>query len=176
MRAAFGLVGLLVGVAVLIAWWGIKGGVGDYTQTTLKTGKQVQEELKPLTGAGMRDFRESISIEASTAGGKTVALLVTDIKPGGLAEAFYGLKTGDAIVQIGDLRVKDQMTSGEEGFDYLAEAYGRKQAIVVSRDDKEIVLPQAVQPTAGPPRDDRGSLQRQLDNITNAGQRPPGGN
>jgi hypothetical protein len=133
-------------------------------------------------------FKESIQLDGQQSGGKTIALLVEKVEPTGPAATYFGLKRGDLITDVGYLKVKDNMTGGDDGIDFLMDAYSKKQSIVVLRDEVAITLPGGT-PVAGanqpqaqpqaqpqqpapqaPPKDDRGSLQRQLDNITGAGQ------
>jgi hypothetical protein len=189
MRAAFGLVGILAVVGVIVWFLGRPGGGLDQTKTVLDTGQRVRQDVNQLGGQardGAMSFKESIGVEEQSTGGRTVALLVTSIAAEGPAAAHFGLKRGDMITEIGPLPVKEM--SGDAGIDYLQEAYQRRGEITVVRDEKTIKLPggaaapaaptaqqaAAPQPQAAPPpkppQDDRGSLQRQLDNITNAGQ------
>lgn len=194
MRAAFGLVGLLVAAGVVIMIFA-KGG-GDYVGTVARTGQKAEQQVRQMGGQstdGQMRFGESLTMDASSSGGKTVGLIVLTVNPAGPAATFYGLQPDDIITAIGPLEIKGgQITGADDGMDFLADAYARQQPITVIRGERTITLPggasaaapaaaanadqpQPQQPPA-PPKDDRGSLQRQLDNITGAGQKPPGGN
>jgi hypothetical protein len=186
MRAAFGLVGLLAAAGVVIMIFA-KGG-GDYVGTVARTGQQATEQARQLGGQstdGQMRFNESLTMDASIAGGKTVGLIVLSVNPAGPAATFYGLMPDDIITAIGPLEIKGgTITGADDGMDFLMDAYSRQQPITVVRGEKTITLPGGAPPAVAtpqqqpppPPKDDRGSLQRQLDNITGAGQKPPGGN
>lgn len=195
MRAAFGLVALLVAVGVVVFFLGKKGGGLDYQKSVLDAGRQAQEDVRQLGGVardGSMRMSESITLEPSTSGGRTVGLIVLDVNPAGPAATHFGLKQDDIITAFGPLLVKEQAQTAEDGLAFLADCYSRQQPITVIRAEQTITLPggapsaaaggQTLPPGAQPPsppakpRDDRGSLQRQLDNITNAGQPGPGGN
>ena len=64
MRAGFGLVGLLVGVGLLIYL------VAQFSIPTAKTGKQVQEQTKQLSGRGAdgESAMQSFAVEAKMKG------------------------------------------------------------------------------------------------------------
>jgi hypothetical protein len=188
MKAGFGLVALLVGVGLLV-WLFAPGGATNYTGEVLKSGQKAREEVNQLAGnapAGGMTFKESVEVDAQSSGGKTVALLVNKVEPAGPAATYFGLRRGDLITDIGPLQVKDMMSGADEGLDFLMDAYQKKQTITVMRDEQRITLPggaalatpgapqPAPQGVPQPAKDDRGSLQRQLDNITGAGTKGPG--
>lgn len=189
MRAAFGLVALLVGIGVLVFFLGKRGGGLDYQKSVLDAGRQAQEDVRQLGGVardGSMRMSESITLEPSTSGGRTVGLIVLDVNPAGPAATHFGLKQDDIITAFGPLLVKEQAQTAEDGVAFLADCYSRQQPITVIRGEQTITLPggaasaasaaanpagaqpPGAQPPQQPPqsRDDRGSLQRQLDNIT----------
>ncbi|MCS7034972.1 MAG: hypothetical protein NZ561_13420 [Phycisphaerae bacterium] len=187
MKAAFGLVALLLGVFGLI-WLFAPGGATNYTGEVLKGGQVAREEVNRLAGSsgdGNMTFRDSIEIEDQSAGGKTVGLLVRKVEPSGPAAAYFGLQRGDLITEIGPLPVKE--LGSDAGIDFLTEAYQKKQTITIVRDERTLILPggaekaaagappapaPVAEPRPAPTKDDRGSLQRQLDNITGTGRGP----
>lgn len=190
MKGAFGLVGLLVVVGIVVYALGPGGGT-NYVGTVVEKGQKAEQQVNQLAGNardGSMSFKESITVDEQSANGRTVALLVNTIKPTGPAATYFGLKRGDLITEIGPLEIKTM--DGDAGLDFLMDAYQKQGEITVMRDDQKIKLPggQVVgaapgvtvtpQPAAkpAPPKDDRGSLQRQLDNITEAGGKSPGGN
>jgi anionic cell wall polymer biosynthesis LytR-Cps2A-Psr (LCP) family protein len=174
MRGAFGLVALLVAFAIVI-WL-----FSTHTSTVATSGVKAQEDARQLAGVardGEMRFMDSLTIEASTSGGRTVAMLVTDVKPQGPAAAHFGLQRDDLITQIGEFSVKDNLPSAEDALGELHNAYARKWTLQVIRNDQPIMLPGGTPAAAvsgapaaaapqQPPPDNRGSLQRQLDNIT----------
>lgn len=138
MRAAFGLVGVLVALAILILLWGGKGGYLDSSQSALKTGQQIQAQTNVLAGrdtAGTVRAIDTIEVELdqSSGGGPVRGLKVTKIDTGGAMEQRFGLKVGDVIVEIGPISVRDMVMSVDEGRDYLWDAYQRGTALRVRR-------------------------------------------
>src|SRR5690606_13452401 len=98
MRVAFGLVSILVVVAIIVVL---------FSMTSLETarqGKQTQDVLRPLTGKDDegRPVMESVSLSpVSSPSGRTNALLVTSIVGGGAMEKYFGLKANDQIIEVG---------------------------------------------------------------------------
>jgi len=186
MKAAFGLVGILAVVGVIVWIMGKSGGGLDYVKEEKQAGDRGTADVNQIAGKardGEMTFKESIKVDGQSAGGKTVALLVEKVESAGPAATYFGLTRGDLVTEIGPLPVKE-MGDSDAALDYLMDAYQRKQTITVVRDDIKITLPGGlpapgqvipVQPAQAPkPKDDRGSLQRQLDNVTGAGQKPGG--
>ncbi len=138
MRAAFGLVGVLVALAILILLWGGEGGYLDSSQSTIKTGQQLQAQTNVLAGrntTGTVRAIDTIEVELDQAsgGGPVRGLKVTKIETGGAMEQRFGLAAGDVIVEIGPLSVRDMVSSVDEGRDYLWDAYQRGTTLRVRR-------------------------------------------
>jgi hypothetical protein len=88
-------------------------------------------------------FADSVELETETAGGKISAIDVTKVTAGGPAETYFGLKEGDAIVEILPLGpVKGQINSDEDAKAFVQEAYQRQQQLVVMREGNRLTLPQ----------------------------------
>jgi len=173
MRYAFGLVSLLVAVAI-IAW------LMSMQAPTLKTAAKTREQTKQMAGYDEDGTRamDSITLDSDSSGSKLTAVVVTDIKPNGAYARYYGLKKGDKIVQVGDQRVRDMNNDGELAKSFVQEAYQLQQQLVVNRNGKEITLPQPKTDTAAadssPSSDDsapatpkkkKSDIQSQLDAI-----------
>lgn len=187
MKAAFGLVGILAVIGVIVWIMGKSGGALDHVQNVKQASDVAAADVRQFGGSardGTMTFKESISVDAQSAGGKTVALLVERVDPAGPAATYYGLQRGDLITDIGPISVKSGgvITGADDGIDFLMDAYSKRQTLAVLRDEQSITLPggaTAANPGAqpatpaqpAPPKDDRGSLQRQLDNVTGAGQK-----
>ncbi|HZZ44956.1 MAG TPA: PDZ domain-containing protein [Tepidisphaeraceae bacterium] len=170
MRVAFGLLGLLVtiGVIVLILHFAVL----PYDKTVIEKGRDAQNQAEQMAGQkdGMRTT-DSIKLEPqSNAAGKPVSLLVTSIVDGGPMESYFGLKRNDTITEINGMKVRDE-NDGELAVSLALEAYQRKQPLTVVRDGKTLTLPAPITPSAANPANPKptGGLQGQLDAIQNAG-------
>src|SRR4051812_40665247 len=105
MKAAFGLVGLLVCCGIVIAVMMAGGHPAD----TVNRAKPIREEAERISGVdhdGMR-VQDSITLEPNEANGKLNYMLVDKIVPGGPMEKYFGLKQDDAIVAVGPIEAKD---------------------------------------------------------------------
>src|SRR5689334_11419401 len=101
MRGAFGLVSLLIGIAIMAYIWSM------HTAQVSKSGSEAQKQAQRLSGRGEdgKSALESITTTADNSAGHLKALLVTDIVPGGAMEKVYGLKKGDRILVVGNYPV-----------------------------------------------------------------------
>src|SRR5438132_3591723 len=139
MRAAFGLIGLLVCVGVIVLIIHKTGYLDTVTSTPVKN---AQQQSKQVSGIG---FRESVVLEPESKGGKLSAIDVTKIVPGGPAETYFGLKENDTIVGYtlngAQMAVKDQ-NDEELVKAQIMEAYQKSGTLTVIRDDQRITLPQ----------------------------------
>lgn len=197
MRMAFGLVSLLVTLAIILM-------VFKYLQApVLKEGKKAQDQARQMSGRDEDGARvtDAVTLDAQDKAGKMESVIVTDIAPGALQQR-YGLQKGDIIVEMGPLKVRDNMSGPEEAKDWLLDAYQKSYELVVLRGWDRLTLPAPessraaapAAPAAAPPkpapeapgaqadaskdskdaaakpapqRDNRGALQRQLDLIQN---------
>jgi hypothetical protein len=168
MRALFGLVSLLVVVAIVV-WL-----FASYNSGVSGPARQAQNEAAQIAGTDLETggrASDSAEVDLVTAGGKPDSILVTKVTPGGAYERYFGLKTEDTILQIGPLPVKGHpaISSTEDAGNFLLDAYQKKQPLVVVRDGQQITLPQAGQAKQQPaPAQDKGSsdpLQQQIEGI-----------
>src|SRR5689334_22881973 len=99
MRMAFGLIGILVTLGVIV--WVLSWTLGPIGQN-LHTAKTKKEEARQIAGYDEDGVKASDTIKLAdeTSGGKLTGVLVTGITPGGAMEKFYGLKRNDSIVEI----------------------------------------------------------------------------
>ena len=181
MRLAFGLIGLLVTIGVIVM---IMSTVLKKEQAVIRAGNEAREEVTQISGHGedMKPAADSATIEEQqTPAGKLDALVVKDIVTGGALEKYFGLKAGDVIIEVNGLKVRETPGNDAElSKAWLIEAYQKKQPIVVVRDGKRLTLPQAgataaapttpgatatPAPAAQPPTESSDPLQRQLDTI-----------
>ncbi len=144
MRYAFGLVGLLVGFAIIL--WLMSGNA----QTAIEARNKVDPQLKQLAGQASDGTRaeKSASLQPQhDSSGKFTGLLVFDIVPGGAYQTHFGLRQYDLIVQVGplDLRAQDEGMAQA----LMIESFQRNQDLVVLRGGKRMTLPEpAGAPTA----------------------------
>ena len=165
MRYMFGLVSLLVVVAIIAYMMSMQS-------SSLKTAAHTRDETKKMAGYDEDGTRamDTITLDTADAGGKTVAILVADIKKDGAFERHFGLKKGDKITEIGGQRVRD-INDGELAKAMVQESYQRNQQLVVERNGKKLTLPRPGGETASgtestdQPSKKKTDVQSQLDAI-----------
>ena len=171
MRIAFGLIGLLVTVGVIVM---IMSTVLEKEQTVISAGEKAREEVTQIGGYGedMTPAANSATIEQQQSdAGKLESLVVKDVVTGGALEKHFGLKAGDVIIEVNGMKVRETPGNDPElSKAWLIEAYQKKQPIVVVRNNKRLTLPQDRGPAAPtaqqqPPTESSDPLQRQLDAI-----------
>ena len=139
MRAGIGLVGVLLGVALMVYLF--SGSELD----KIKQGEKVKEEARQYTGRSQDDTpaTESFLTDPLMKGSKLAALQVTSVTPGGAMDAYYGLKTGDEIVAIGDSPI-DALSNNDDQLAkamVVQEGYQKKAPLTVRRSGQRLVLP-----------------------------------
>lgn len=141
-RGVFSLVGLLLTFAI-IAWvW------ASYNQTVVKEGHKAEEMAQSVAGNAPDGTRaiESVSLEPENVNGQLKSILVKGVTPDGIMEKYYGLRSGDRIVEIGPLSVKE--SDATTAMALMQEAYMRKQQVTVLRDGQRLTLPSDTAPSA----------------------------
>src|SRR5207248_9958789 len=100
MRGMFGLVSLLLAVAIIAYLW------SQHTTVVAHEGVKAQDQARQISGRGQdgRAAIHSFTVNPEMRGNRLDALEVTDVVPGG-ALADYGLKKGDKIIKICDQTV-----------------------------------------------------------------------
>ncbi len=174
MRIAFGLVGLLVTVAIMVWLFSMYvGGTGGVAHQG-NLARQQAQQLAGRDDSGMTTA-QSITLVAEPAN-RATGLLVTGLVAGGPMQTHFGLMRNDLIVEIGTQgglqRVRD-FNDPELAKAMALEAFQRGQPLVVLRGEQRLTLPQASAlstpapaaaptPAAKPAAD---PLRRQLDAI-----------
>jgi hypothetical protein len=141
MRAAFGLIGILVTLGVIIAIWYFIS-LPNIKQAAV-TKKKVEETLGALTSSGLAESKSSIVLDPrTTSGGRFNGLKVKGIVAGGAMQANYGLVVNDVIVGVGG-NTFDAVANGDsEMAEALVwEARGKQQALMVERQGRRVELP-----------------------------------
>ena len=138
MRAAFGLVSLLVVVAIILILFSM------YSIPAAKRGKVAQEQARQIAGRDEDNapVTDAVTLDAKDRNGKMEGAVVTSITPGSALQKRYGLQNGDVILEMGPLSVKENMSSASEAKDFLLDAYQKDQAVVVMRGSERFTLPQ----------------------------------
>jgi len=164
MRAMFGLVSLLVMIAIIMLIF------RQIEYPTIKQGENAQDQARQLSGRG-QDGQAAITsfkTEGKFRGSNLEALVVTSVTPGGAMDD-YGLKKGDQIIEVngskvGDIAVNDPETAKamvvQNGFQAMA-------PIVVLRNGQQVTLQQNAGAPHGAAQPQENPIQRQLDAIKN---------
>src|SRR5688572_5561960 len=100
MRYAFGLVGLLVCVAILMKLF------ADSAGPVTKAGAKAQTEARQMAGrdeATGGSAADALTLEPAQRGGKTIGMTVKTVAAGSAMQKFYGLQANDVITQAGDM-------------------------------------------------------------------------
>ena len=164
MRYAFGLVGLLVTVALIVWLMSISTG------PTLRKGSQAKQQASQIAGRTEdgRPIGDTIKLEPQLRDGRLESIQVKSIEAGGAMQQYYGLQIGDEIIQVGSL---DMETLSDPGMAIasIQEGPQRQSELIVLRNGQRLTLPQqstapaANQLTTPPPA--RKGIQDQLDLI-----------
>jgi S1-C subfamily serine protease len=186
MRAGIGLIGLLVGVAVLL--W-----VFSVTELPkARVGKQATEQARQISGRGDDGVAamDSFKTEPQFNGSRLTGLIVTDVTPGGAMQTYYGLAKDDRVTAIDGMRLNDLANGDDQLAQALVtEAFQKRQTLSIVRNGQTFTVPAppgTLPPPAGPAaalpaqpaapaapaqppaRDGAGALERQLQGIQDA--------
>lgn len=139
MRMAFGLLSLLIVVAIIMYVFSITA------IPTARVGKDAAKQARQISGHdddGTPADR-TITLDADMRGSKFQDLVVTSVKPGGAMDRFYGLKPGDKIIAIGGA---DITTISNDDFEMakamlLQEGYEKSNPVTVIRNGQRMQLP-----------------------------------
>jgi hypothetical protein len=131
MKAGFGLVALMVTIAILAYVWSMyTSEVSNVSQPAVRQAEQVAG----FDEGGGKRAKDTIKTEPVMANGKLRGLLVTDLDAGGAMERYYGLKRDDQILAVGPIDFRGESDAGlAEAM--LAESRQRDAEITVKRDD-----------------------------------------
>lgn len=166
MRIAFGLVSLLVMVAILLILF------KTVSLPTIKQGQKAKAQARQISGRSDDDTpaERSIKLLAEPDNGPVRDLLVDGVTPGGAMDKFYGLKKGDKITAIGESDVGMWNDPALASAMLVQEGFEKMQPITVVRDGQTIQLPLDAAGTRGRPNARRapdsslGSQQKSIEN------------
>ena len=99
MRMAFGLIGLLVTIGVIVM---IMNTVLKKEQAVFSASKTAREEVTQIGGYSedQTPAQNSVTFEPTDTGGRFDALRVTAVIKNGAMDKFYGLRANDVVVEI----------------------------------------------------------------------------
>src|SRR3954469_17477500 len=130
MRMAFGLVGVLVTLGVIIMF--MHAYELPAAQKAIQTKKRVESQFGSNSPEGYADAQASIVLDDAERGGKFQGLDVKSVTPGGPMARDFGFAPGDQIVAIGGQRLRD-INDPEMARAMLFEAKMRRQPVTVLR-------------------------------------------
>src|SRR4051794_17597416 len=116
MRMAFGLVGILVAIGVVV--WIMSVFYLPNVQQAVKTQNRIRPQVEQMAGhtSDGEKASDTIKVDAESSAGRMTSLIVTDVKAGGAMQNYFGVQKGDSIIEIGPQPVKG-MGSAEEAKD-----------------------------------------------------------
>jgi hypothetical protein len=183
MRAIFGLVAILIFVGVLV--WFLYAMYLPYTKTVTTVGRHAQDQAAQIAGIDNQNggrVSDSIALVADRKNGKLEGILISAINPGSAFQKYFGVMTGDVIVEIetsGSLQKIPEIANGDDELpkDMIVEAYQRKNRLVVLRNGQRLTLPAAPAPAPAPvatqqpaaPAPSKSPLQTQIDTLQKIG-------
>ena len=136
MRMAFGLVSLLIGVAVIM--WMVK----TFDIPAAQQGKAAQDQAEQISGRDTNGVAAMSSYKAEEfdVANQFKGIRITDVTAGGPMDQYYGLKVGDVVLQIGGL---DVVAVGDYGSakGQLDQAYQEFKLLTVDRGGTQMSLP-----------------------------------
>ena len=134
MRAAFGLVALMIGVGLLVWLW------STHTQAVIQRSRPAEDQSKPMTenptpspSADPLAQTKQIQWEADSRG-----LVVKNIGPDNPMARYWGLRAGDRIIQAGDVQLKGEGTKDAEPF--VQQAYTYQRELIIDRQGQRMQL------------------------------------
>ncbi len=143
MRAAFGLIGILATLGVLILILAGPGGYLQHSQTAIKAGRKGTAEVNVIAGNapdGTVRAIDTITFNLErTQAGKLRGLLVVAIVPDGAMAQRYDLKVNDLITEFGPVSF-DIVQDHSDAEAFLTDAYQRGSPLTVMRDGQPMTL------------------------------------
>jgi hypothetical protein len=140
MRMAFGLVGVLVTLGVII--WIMSVFTLPTAKVALQQKKKTEETLGALTSSGIQETKDSMILDPVSKGSRFDCFRVKGILPGGPMQVQYGLTLNDEIVGVQGLTF-DTTANGDPDLAeaLIWEARGKQQSLMVRRNGVRLELP-----------------------------------
>jgi C-terminal processing protease CtpA/Prc len=146
MKAAFGLVSLLVVCAIVAYLW------SNSAKQTIDASKPMREQAEKLSGRDSegRPLQETMKLTPFAPNGKLQYIFVDKIDPDNPMAKEYGLKVDDSIVEVGPQSIRDPGMDGGMMKALILEARTRQWEIVVLRNGEKVTLkPDSGKATSG---------------------------
>jgi hypothetical protein len=139
MRMMFGLVSLLVVIAIMLVLF------RTFEVPTLQVGQQAKVQAIQISGRGQDggDALSSFTVHPKMRGSTLDALTVTKLAPSGAMADFYGLKAGDEIVQVDGMKIGDISNDDPETAKAMVVQKGFQASlpITILRNGQRLTLP-----------------------------------
>src|SRR5687767_2584780 len=135
MRMGFGLVSVLVVLAIILIWF-------KNTQVpVIEKGQEAKEQAKQIAGRGPDQLpaSQSVKLEPQMKNNQIESLLVTEVTPGGALDQYFGLKKGDVIVKVGQFDIRGNPYN-EQAEVMVFEAAQTNKEIIVLRSGQRVTL------------------------------------
>jgi S1-C subfamily serine protease len=103
MRMAFGLVSLLVVIAIMLVLF------KTFEAPTIETGQKAKDQAIQISGRGHDggDALSSFAVQPKRRGSTLDGLTVVSVQPGGAMADYYGIQPGDEIVSVDGMKLGD---------------------------------------------------------------------
>ena len=152
--SGLGLLSLLITMAIIVYLFAGKAGCGgqSYLGLLAKTKKEKEPLVQQWGGKDVRGrpFWESLDLERWPETGNVKGLVVTRVDPFGPAATYFGLQTGDVILEIGMQDVGGPIIdTPAAGGEFLTEAFAKNFPIKVRRGEQTVTLPSGAPPAPG---------------------------
>ena len=139
MRGIFGLVSLLVVVAIMALMF------KEYSIPVAKRGKKVQDQARQLSGRSQDNTpaERSIKLNPEPDLGSLKDMVVTEVTPGGAMDKYYGLQVGDKITAINGTDIRSLSNDDFEmaKAQLVQEGFEKSAPITVVRNGETMQLP-----------------------------------
>lgn len=142
---AFGLVGVLITMAIVVYMLFAYTGVGDksYMQTVGEAKKQADAQVRDISGKtdDNRPVTQTIKYSLVNAGTKISGVRIDTVEPGGAMQKKYGVLPGDVVVEFPTGAARDVISSMDDAKTWLQDTYARSMPLIVMRGNNRITLP-----------------------------------
>ena len=180
MRGIFGLVSLLVVVAIMALMF------KTYSIPVIKRGKKTQDQARQLSGRSQDNTpaERSIKLNPEPDLGPLKDMVVLEVTPGGAMDKYYGLQVGDKITAINgnDIRSFSNDDFEMAKAQLVQEGFEKSAPITIIRNGETMQLPvphhepnlaqgeTAENQQQDPANGQKKSIEDQLNRIKSSGQ------
>jgi hypothetical protein len=141
MRYAFGLVGLLVCVFIMMY------AFANHTAAISKVAVREQSHARQMAGRDEttgEDASRALTLDLAQRGSKVIGVKVTAVVPDSSMEKVYGIKANDVITQAGDMPLGDPFVNDtQSAAGLILKAFQESKPLIVTRAGQSVSLPLA---------------------------------